>query len=189
MDTSRISFGEMVAAASGVALFIFMFLPWYGVEDVEGSLNAWEALSFIDIVLFLVVVVAVGVAVARAGNNMPSDLPAPPGTIVMLAGALAVLLIVFRLIVTPDLGGDVAEAFNVEVDTTRKIGIFLALIAAAGIAFGGYTATNERAEGTAPPAGPAGGTPDTPTTAPAATTPPATTPSSGGTGPTDPPPA
>lgn len=150
MDTSKISFGEMVAAASGLALFIFMLFPWYGIKtefeglgDVGGaSANAWRAFSFIDILLFLVIVVAVGMAVARAMDSMPANLPAPAGTIVAAAGAFAVLLILFRLIFAPD----PSDA----VDFTRKIGIFLGLIAAGGIAFGGYTAMNEHGTGQAP---------------------------------------
>jgi hypothetical protein len=204
VDTSRISFGEMVAAASGIALFIFMFLPWYGVDvsgfDVSESANAWEAMSFIDILLFLVVIIAVGAALARAAGSMPSDLPAPAGTIVMIAGVVAVILILFRIIDIP--AGDVPEVVEDSVDFTRKIGIFLALLAAAGIAFGGYTAANERGAGTGPgggaaattattppPSTPAGGTPAPPA---GGTTPPAggtSTPPPGGAPPSDPPPA
>jgi len=155
VDTSRISFGEMVAGASGVALFIFMFFPWYGIKTefeglgaIEGvNGNAWESFGFIDIILFLVVLLAVGMAVARAAGAMPSELPAPAGMIVAIAGVLAVLLILFRLISAPD-----PEITGDAVDLSRKIGIFLGLIAAAGIAFGGYTAMNERATGQAPPA-------------------------------------
>lgn len=157
MDTSKISFGEMVAGASGLALFIFMFFPWYGASaDVEGAgevagadANAWEAFSFIDILLFLIALIAIAVAVARATGTMPTGLPAPPGLIVAGAGAFAVLLILFRLIDTP--GEDVA-GFGVEIDIGRKIGVFLGLLAAGGIAFGGWTAMNERASGEAPPA-------------------------------------
>lgn len=152
MDTSRVSFGEMIAGASGVALFIFLFLPWYGAKASVGgfsastSASAWEAFSFIDILLFLVAVVAVGLVVARAAGSVPS-LPQPPGLIIAVAGAIAVLLILFRLISVP--GPDV----NIDgIDVTRKIGIFLGLIAAAGITFGGWTAMNERASGSAPAA-------------------------------------
>lgn len=155
MDTSRISFGEMVAGVSGLVLLIVMFFPWYGLEvefeglgDVAGvNANAWEAFGFIDILLFLVVLVAVGMALARAAGAMPSDLPAPAGMIVAAAGALAVLLILFRLISAPD-----PESTGDAVDLSRKIGIFLGLLAAIGITFGGYTAMNERASGQAPPA-------------------------------------
>jgi hypothetical protein len=145
----------MVAGASALALLIFMFFPWYGLSaevpgagDVSGAnANAWEAFSFIDILLFLVILIAIGLVAARAAGSMPAGLPAPPGMIVAAAGALAVLLILFRLISTP--GGD-AEGFGVEVDIGRKIGAFLGLLAAGGIAFGGWTAMNERASGQAP---------------------------------------
>ena len=155
MDTSRISFGEMVAGASGLALCIVMFFPWYGIKaefeglgDIEGAnANAWEIFSFIDILLFLVALVAIGMALARAAGAMPADLPAPAGMIVAVAGAVAVLLILFRLISAPD-----PEFTGDSVDLGRKIGIFLGLIAALGITFGGYTAMNERATGEAPPA-------------------------------------
>lgn len=164
MDTSRISFGEMVAAASGVALIIVMFLPWYGVEvsGFSDDASAWKAMGFIDILLFLIALVAIGVAAARAAGVMPPNLPAPPGQIVAAAGALALVLVIFRIIDIPH--EDVPSAFEDEVDFSRKIGAFLGLIAAGGIAFGGYTAMNERASGAAPPAG--GTTPPPPSPPP-----------------------
>ncbi len=148
MDASRISFGELVAGASGVLLFLVMFFPWYGVEvgllagSASENANAWEAFDYIDIILLLVVLMAVGMAAARAAGAMPTALPAPPGLIVAGAGALAVLLILFRIIEIPGPGIDIEG-----VDLSREVGIFLGLIAALGIAFGGYTTMNERAEG------------------------------------------
>ena len=147
MDTSRISFGEMIAGVSAIALFVFMLLPWYGVSasfggvGVSESASAWEAFSLIDVLLFLVLAAAIGLVIARAANAVP-DLPQPPGLIIAAAGAFAVLLILFRLIIIPDGNVDVDG-----VDFSRKIGIFLGLIAAAGITFGGWTAMNERASG------------------------------------------
>ena len=150
MDTSRISFGEMVAAASGLALIVVMFLPWYGAEfeGVSDSASAWETMSFIDILLLIAALLAVAVAVARAAGMMPADLPAPPGQIVAGAGAIAVLLVLFRLLDIPEPEG--ADILGDQVDFSRKIGAFLGLIAAGGIAYGGYTAMNERASGAAP---------------------------------------
>jgi len=140
----------MIAGVSAVALFVFMFLPWYGESASFGGVGlsrnrtAWDVFSFVDILLFLVIVISIGLIVARALDSMP-DLPQPPGLVVAAAGALAVLLILFRLIVIPDGNVDVDG-----VDFSRKIGIFLGLIAAAGITFGGWTAMNERASGQAP---------------------------------------
>ena len=156
MDVSRVSLGERIAAVSGLLLFIFMFFKWYGIEidaailtgDLD-DLSAWEAFDLIDILLFLVAAIAVTEAVLRATGTAIPQLPWPPARIVMLAGVLAVLLILFRLFVSPIDEGDVAG-----VDVTRGIGIFLGLIAAAGIAYGGWRALNEvpRAAAAAPAA-------------------------------------
>ena len=146
MDASRISFGELVAGASAVVLFLVMFFPWYGVEvgllggAASENANAWEAFDYIDIILLLVVLMAVGMAAARAAGAIPPALPAPPGLIVAGAGALAVLLILFRIVEIPGPEVDVEG-----VDISREIGIFLGLVAAVGITFGGYMARNERA--------------------------------------------
>jgi hypothetical protein len=188
VDTTKISIGEIIAAASGLALFIFMFLPWYGLEASTsvpggsdfsvsgGNANAWEAFSFVDILLFLVVIVTVGIVVAKAADSLPA-LPQPSGLILAAAGALALLLVLFRLIFTP---GEDVSGFGVEVDLTRKIGIFFGLLASAGIAYGGWRAMNEPATagpgdrvGSAPPSPPA---PSSTSPAPSApsSTPPAT---------------
>ena len=145
MDWSRLSFGERVAGASGLALLIFMFFPWYGVDIGIGSdsFSAWTAFDFIDLLLFLISALAIAMAVARAAGAMPVDLPAPPGTIVAGAGALAALLIIYRMLELP--GPDIQ---GVEID--RKIGVYLGLLASAGIAFGGFTAAQDRSLGRAP---------------------------------------
>lgn len=153
MDTSRLSVGDQIAAASGVVLLISLFLPWYGIDVNLGgiatgsaSASAWEALGFIDILLFLVAVVAIGVPVAKAAGSLPNDVPGP--LLVLAAGGLAVLLVLFRIIdlPTPDLGGG--------IDFSRKWGIFLGLIAAVGVAYGGWRANEEAPAASTPAAAP-----------------------------------
>ena len=142
MDASRLSFGERVAGASGLALLVFMFLPWY-VEDVglgPENLSAWSALAFIDLLLFLIAALAIAMATARAAHALPRNLPAPPGTILAAAGALAVLLVLYRIVDIPS--PEIADA-----DTGRKFGVYLGLIASLGIALGGLSAMNERPDG------------------------------------------
>jgi hypothetical protein len=164
LDTSKLSVGDQIAAASGIALLIVMFLPWYGVDanigqlSVSESANAWETLSFIDILLFLISLVAIGVPVAKATDSLPPDVPG--ATVVLAAGGLGVLLVLFRIIdlPTPDVsvGG---------IDFGRKIGVFLGLIATAGIAYGGWRATEESPVGSssaAPPPPPPPPAPDPP---------------------------
>ena len=186
VDTTKISIGEMIAGASGLALFVFMFLPWYGLEASTnlpngsdfsvsgGNANAWEAFSFIDLLLLLVVIVSVGLVVAKAAGSLP-DLPQPSGLILAAAGGLALLLVLFRLIFTP---GEDVSGFGVDVDLTREIGVFFGLLASAGMAYGGWRAMNEPAAagprdrvGSPPPPPPAD-PPPPPPAAPAAGTPP-----------------
>lgn len=149
MEAGRLGRGELIAAVSGAALFIIMFLPWFGLggelgdafdqaqelglaPDVDTNANAWQAFGFIDIVLFVTVIVAVafGVAAAMAQNVA---LPVAASAITSGLGILSLVLIAYRLLDTPS-------------DSSRKFGVFLGLIAAAGVAYGGWVGMQE--EGT-----------------------------------------
>ena len=153
MDTSRLSQGELIAGGSGLALLLFMFLPWYGVDvNVAGfsaseSGNAWEVFSTIDLVLFLVAAVAIGATVAKAAGALPADVPV--AAIVAGAGGVAVLLVLYRLVDLP--GPDIPQVAGGGIEFGRKFGIFLGLIAAGGVAYGGYVSMNESPQ-PAPPA-------------------------------------
>jgi hypothetical protein len=148
MDADRLRTGELIAGVSGVALFIIMFLPWFGVdfgdagEIAEGlgidvpeasvDFNAWEAFDFIDLVLLVTIVVAVGLAVASMAAQTVA-LPVAASSITAGLGILSTLLILYRIIDPPS-----------ELD--RKFWVFAGLVAAAGIAYGGWRSMQE--EGT-----------------------------------------
>jgi uncharacterized membrane protein YhaH (DUF805 family) len=148
MELDRLSTGEKVSAVSAVLLFIFMFFDWFGAEvssvtGFSGSVpgegaSAWDALDVIPIFLMLSIVVAIAVAVIRL-TDADVEPPVSMNAIVATLGGLAVLLILYRIIDPPG-GGDFG---GVSVDTTLKLGIFLGLLAAAGIAYGGYSAMRE----------------------------------------------
>jgi hypothetical protein len=142
VDVSRLSRGELIAAASGVALFLFLFLPWYHFTvDIAGlpigsNRNAWEAFGAIDVLLFLIAVVAVGVPVARAAGSLPSEFPV--ALVLLAVGGLGLLLVLYRLIDLPT--PDVPLQGNDTVDVGRRIGVLMGLLATAGIAYGGWRA-------------------------------------------------
>jgi hypothetical protein len=148
MEADKLSTGEKIAAVSAILLFVFMFFDWFGVEvsgvpgfsgDVAGTGgSAWDALDVIPIFLMLAIVAAIGVAVIRL-TDADLEPPVSLNAIVAALGGLAVLLILYRILDQP--GG--GEFGGVEVDTTLKLGIFLSLLAAAGIAYGGYSAMRE----------------------------------------------
>jgi len=180
MDAARLKTGEIVAAASAALLFIVMFFNWFGISLEDGgdlsesnqdaitgkinpddyidadlsdkiSFNAWESFSFIDIILFLTIVVAIGLAV-MAATSRSANLPVAASAVTCAFGILATLLVLFRLIVTPyDLG--------------REFFAFVGLILAAGIAVGGWMAMQEEGvsfQGEADRVGGGGGAPPPP---------------------------
>jgi hypothetical protein len=148
MDMDKLNTGEKVAGISAVLLFIFMFLDWFGVEiSGEGSSvsfgsgaggNAWNALDFIPIVLVITIVVAL-ISVALRLSDSSYEPPVSMNVAVAVLGGLSVLLILYRIIDPPGFG----TFGGVSVEATREFGIFLGLLAAAGIAFGGYRGMQE----------------------------------------------
>jgi hypothetical protein len=142
MDTSRLTTGDIIAGVGGIVLLISLFLPWYGASvDVAGfsaseSGSGWEAMGFIDILLFVIALVAIAVVAARATGTLPADIPA--AVVLLGLGALAVLLVLYRIIDIP-VEGDIPD----EVDLSRKIGVFVALIGAAAVAYGGWRRNTE----------------------------------------------
>jgi hypothetical protein len=143
---SRLGTGDLIAAAGGVALFVSLFLPWYGIElaiagfSSSASVTGWEALELIDVVLLLVALVALGVPAARADGSLGPEFPWP--LLVLGAGVLGLFLVLVRLIDVPV--SDVSSIAGDRVDVGRKVGPFVALLATAGIAYGGWRANAER---------------------------------------------
>lgn len=195
MDVARLRRGELIAGASGLALFIIMFVSWFGAGDGPGvelaeaagfdtSANAWQSFGFIDLVLLVTVIVSVGLAVATATARTVA-LPVAASAITAGLGILATILVLYRIIDPPE-------------EASREIGVFLGLIAAAGVAVGGWLSMEEEGTtfgsaaeqardrfgggGPAPPPPSPGGTtgtaPPADTTAPGGTegTPPASSP-------------
>ncbi|HEX6117182.1 MAG TPA: hypothetical protein VFY99_08780 [Solirubrobacterales bacterium] len=184
-------------------LLIFMFFAWYGLDgvttsvggveqpsvnfddaaefgglgDIDTSFNAWQAFGLIDLILFVCVVGIVALVIAEmagAGINMPVS----PGQIIAGLGVIAFLFILFRLIFTPDLVPDIPSFgfgdTDVDTDVSRKIGLFLGLLASIGMAIGGWLSMQEEgtslgdvgrgggAGTTPPPASPGGRAPAAP---------------------------
>jgi hypothetical protein len=198
MEVDRLSTGEKVSAVSAVLLFIFMFFDWFGVEvsgvsGFSGSVpgaggSAWDALDFIPIVLVIAIVAAIGVAVLRLTDSAWEP-PVSMNAVVAALGGLSVLLILFRIVDPPSFG----SFGGVSVDATLDVGIFLGLVAAAGIAYGGYSAMREEgitfgdaadrlSGGSGPGNPPSGGPPTPPPPPPPASTPPPPPPPPGSAG-------
>lgn len=151
MKLDRLRRGEWIAALSAVLLFVFMFLDWFGTElagegggavDADGGGSAWSTLDFIPIVLLVAIVVTlVGAGLRLADSDY--EPPIQANAAIAVLGGLSTLLILFRIVVPPGI-----DRFGgLAVDATLQVGVFLGLLAAAGIAYGGYTAMREEGLG------------------------------------------
>lgn len=117
MNTSRLSQGDMIAGGGAVALFLFLFLDWFG------PVSAWEGFDILDLVL---AAIAIAVIVLVATRAMGNDVSVPGGraeAIFLLGFAATMIVLTFVL-----------------EGEERKIGIWLALLAALAITYGGWHA-------------------------------------------------
>ena len=138
--------GEAIYLVAAILLFVLMFFQWYGHQhsganselvDLQlfGGGTAWQTLEAIPLFLMLTIVVAVGSAILRLiGSDWKPAIP--PAAAVCVLGLVAAALILFRIISPP--GIDQLE--GVPIERSLEIGIFLALAAALGIAYGGWRA-------------------------------------------------
>jgi hypothetical protein len=136
----------MIAAVSAVLLFIVMFFGWFGVDvpddaagfvaaaGVDTTANAWQAFTWIDLIMLVTILVAIGGAVMTA-SSQSINTPVAISALTTVLGGLSLLLVLFRIIDPPGPDG-----------ITREIGLWLGLILTAGITYGGFTAMQE--EGT-----------------------------------------
>jgi hypothetical protein len=150
MRVNRLRTGERIASISALLLFAFMFFHWFGVkavntsnllfaiQSIEPGRNAWEALDYIPTVLLITILATLAVMVLRLTNSLRKD-SLPVNAVVAILGLASMLLIFYRIIDPP--------IFNVEPTITFEgavqLPIFLALVAAAGIAYGGFRAMRE----------------------------------------------
>jgi hypothetical protein len=148
----RLRTGEAIYLVAAILLFVLMFFTWYGVnwkggtEELGGIVtavsggSAWQTLEVLPLFLMLTIAVAVGAALLRLGNS--DWKPAiPPAVAVCVLGSLAAVGILGRIVSPTDLGGE-----GVGYSVNLELGVFLALAAALGIAYGGWRAM--AAEGT-----------------------------------------
>jgi predicted permease len=146
MDLTKLSLGDKVIAGSGIALFIFSFLPWFGVEGASNNALDYFFAGVIPLLIAIAMVVQVVLA-KLAGVEMPTLGSLTYGQLDLILGSIAAALVVIKL-----LAGSSAGNEFVSVSLDRKFGIFLAAIAAIGLAVGGFLAMQEdKAGGGAPP--------------------------------------
>lgn len=140
----NVATNDLGIMGSAVLLFIFSFLPWFGISDA--SKNGWGVgfLAWFGILLGL----AAGVLVALrvfANVNLPT-LQVGWNLVALGLAALGFIFILLKMIVGYKVG---ALGFHISLD--RKVGLFLGLIAAAVQTY--FSAVAFRLSGEALPGG------------------------------------
>src|SRR6478672_3722472 len=148
MDLSWLKRGEGIAGVSGLLLIAIMFVfPWFGLKlgppavllSNERTRDAWSSYGFTDIVLLVTALSAIALVLLAAADREVGR-SAAASSIVTFLGLASVVLVVISIISLPSLG----YASGPGIEHFRKIGVWLGLIAAAGVAAGGYMASQER---------------------------------------------
>ena len=143
MDTSKMSRYDWVVVAGALVFFFALFLPWYGLAlpqgvldalakglrvngaDISGlSQNGWH--YGVAVLAWLFTLLAATLVVVKGMRDLKLALPVPEGVVVMALGIVALVLVLIRLVFLP------AAAFH------RAGGVWLALLAAATVALGGF---------------------------------------------------
>src|ERR1700719_3470517 len=127
---------QRLASAASVALLLTMFFPWYGLESLNPktraisshTINAFGDVAFVAAAVFLVAAAVVVMMLARA-EGREFHLPGGDGTIVMLAGGWAALLIFYRVFSRP-----AGNGYPVGIEW----GFFLAFVAAGALGYAGW---------------------------------------------------
>jgi hypothetical protein len=143
---NRLRFAEKVAGLSALALLGFLFLDWFSVPAVEGSyknlssgwtayaavgdpgLSGWDSLGWLALALCVLTVLAGLTLPLVFGLYESPVLPLFSAICALLLGSLAVIALLVQAVFQP----------GVDEITSIMSGWWLGLLAAAGVARGGF---------------------------------------------------
>ncbi|HEY7891817.1 MAG TPA: hypothetical protein VIC05_06360 [Solirubrobacteraceae bacterium] len=150
-EVNRLRRSDWIVGGGAVALLVVMFFfKWYGAS-VKGAVPLGGSVSYGSSTtgwdtftnsrwIWLITILAALFVVALAGMQRKLNTPIQLSVVVTLLGALSTLLILYRIIHHPH--GSTGFA-GVEASYGIKIGIWLGLIAAGVLTYGGYAKMTE----------------------------------------------
>ena len=149
MDLNKLTMPEKIISVSAIVLFIASFLSWFTLKasvagfSASSSGNGWDV-GFLwgGVPTILGLVMLTHVILSKLVDNVSvPDLPWP--RIHLVAGVVAAALVVLKLLV-----GEDTSFPGIEIN--RAFGLFLAAIAAIGLAVGGFLYYKEHEGSSAP---------------------------------------
>jgi hypothetical protein len=130
MDFSKLSRNQQIALGGGVLAIISLFLPWYGIDSIIGSVNfsafdagllAWGGLLLAIAGSAVLVLKALDITDVKVGNLAAEQFA-------LILGGAGAVLIVLKLLTDNDF---------------MKFGLFLGLLSAAAVAYGAFGAMKD----------------------------------------------
>jgi hypothetical protein len=140
----RVLFGELTSSVSAVLLLVVLFATeWYGVAGVpdpsaarpavSGAESGWTGLSLTRWVVLVTALAAIGSVVLHASQRRHGT-KTDTSRLVAALGSLTSLLLIYRVLIVLPSGAKVID---------QKLGAFLGLVCALGVALGGYESIAE----------------------------------------------
>jgi hypothetical protein len=142
-----------VAGAGGALLLVSTFLPWFALDSaielpgrsggttIHGEgVNAWQSFAVIDVLLLLAALAALALVAAGVAGLGRARIPL--ALLVVGAGVVCALLVVYRLLDPPDLA---TAADTAASETARRLGPFFALLATIGMSWGAWRTIEDEA--------------------------------------------
>ena len=162
MDFSKLKTSDWVIVGSFLVFLVATFLDWFtasaegfGTTVSEGG-NGWDVGFFwagVPLLIGLAMVVFIAVRAFSPQTQLPA-LPIGWGQALFIAGVVAAVIVLLKLVIGED-GGNI---MGVEIEVKRAFGLFLATLAAIGLAVGGFlqwqdekSGVGAAGPGTAPP--------------------------------------
>jgi len=128
MDTSKLSRYDWVVVGGMGLMFISLFLTWYKIELLQNvlrfSTGGWQFGA--AVMAWLLTLLAAALVIVKGIPSLKFSFPLPEGITVMALGGVAFFLVLYRLIAVPVQG------------MGRGGGIYVAVLATAVVAFGGF---------------------------------------------------
>jgi hypothetical protein len=140
----RLRQGELISAISALVLLVLMFaLKWYGLAvtpspsakraAVSSAENAWNGLTIVRWLMLVTILAALGSVLIHArqrGHGVKTD----TSRVITALGTLTAVLLFYRVLIDLPSPAEVVD---------QKLGAYLGLLAAIGIAYGGYESIRE----------------------------------------------
>ena len=141
MNLDKLSLGEKILGASGLALFLLSFVGmWAKVEAEVGAveqtarLNAWDGYGILLKLGLLLALIAAGLVIARAAN---ANLDIPWANAYRGISIAALVLVGVTFLIGPDESGSFSNEFG-RYEISRGIALFIGTLLAAVMAAGAW---------------------------------------------------